>query len=465
MEEEIEMKKIIVNNLFVGSFGYDESNIPIEVINFYQADKINGSKPDENNCYVYLAPRGQLGVDDETEVDAILFVRTAFTGVVEVIGKTGKIIKSYVKDLQYKNQDEKKVKNMPEEQEEAIQSIKYGGYTLKEIFSRNGAGENVYVSCKVKDLYVPTKTFFIAMSQEYANKAMLSPENYIIMSKKEEGTKNDNKEKTKKINNQSMKVIYNDKEMPEQYNKLNEIINDGNLWRKLSEEDQYENSKDKVVEDDNIFQAIRRQDDEVVFSSMLYYFLSKYKETILPKFISDVLGLNIRINNETLVQREKLRMDISIITDEIFVIIENKIKSGINGVSDCLAETGKIQSQLSKYYQMAEDENSKSKKSREIKCYILHPEYSHLNLKNYEKGDEYRTISYKTLYNFFEKIISENEKNKILNNTDSYYAKQFYKALYKHTTATDCSHRNELLKRLKRRISKIEQDKPHEKLS
>ena len=31
------MRKIIVNNLFVGSFGFDESNIPIEVINFYQA--------------------------------------------------------------------------------------------------------------------------------------------------------------------------------------------------------------------------------------------------------------------------------------------------------------------------------------------------------------------------------------------------------------------------------------------
>ena len=95
------MKKIIVNNLFVGSFGFDESNIPIEVINFYQADNAKENKSDVNNCYVYLAPRGQLGVDDENEVGAILFVRTAFTGVVEVIGKTGKIVESYVKNLQY----------------------------------------------------------------------------------------------------------------------------------------------------------------------------------------------------------------------------------------------------------------------------------------------------------------------------------------------------------------------------
>lgn len=458
------MKKIIVNNLFVGSFGFDESNIPIEVINFYQADNAKENKSDVNNCYVYLAPRGQLGVDDENEVEAILFVRTAFTGVVEVIGKTGKIVESYVKNLQYENQGEKKVKNMPEEQKKAITSIKYGGYTLEQIFSRNGAGENVYVSCKVEDLYVPTKTFFIAMSQEYANKAMLSPENCIVMSKEEE-TKNDNKEVIKKINNQSMKVIYNDIEMPEQYNRLNEIINDGNLWRKLSEKDQYENSKDKVVEDDNIFKAIRRQDDEVVFSSMLYYFLSKYKETVLPKFVQDVLGITtIQISNETLVQREKHRMDISIITDEMFIIIENKIKSGINGVSDCLAETGKIKSQLSKYYQKAEDENSRLKKSREIKCYILHPEYSHLDLNNFEKGNEYCEISYKMVHEFFGKIIDDNEKNKILDDTDSYYAEQFYKALYKHTTKTDCSHRNELLKRLKRRISKLSESKPHEKL-
>lgn len=453
------MKKIIVNNLFVGSFGFDESNIPIEVINFYQADNTSENKSDENNCYVYLAPRGQLGVDDENEVEAILFVRTAFTGVVEVIGKTGKIVESYVKNLQYENQDEKKVKNMPEEQKKAITSIKYGGYTLEEIFSRNGAGENVYVSCKVENLYVPTKTFFIAMSQEYANKAMLSPENCIVMSKK------NNKEVTKKINNQSMKVIYNDIEMPEQYNKLNEIINDGNLWRKLSEKDQYENSKDKVVEDDNIFKAIRRQDDEVVFSSMLYYFLSKYKESVLPKFVQDVLDITtIQISNETFVQREKHRMDISIITDEMFIIIENKIKSGINGVDVCSGKTGKIKSQLSKYYQMAENENSKSKKSREIKCYILHPEYSHLDLNNFEKGNEYREISYKKLYEFFGKIIDDNEKNKILDDTDNYYAEQFYRALYKHTTETDCSHRNELLKRLKRRISKLSRSNLHEKL-
>ena len=102
------MKKIIVNNLFVGSFSFDESNIPIEVINFYQADNAKENKSDANNCYVYLAPRGQLGVDDENEVGAILFVRTAFTGVVEVIGKTGKIVESYVKNLQYEKPFQKK---------------------------------------------------------------------------------------------------------------------------------------------------------------------------------------------------------------------------------------------------------------------------------------------------------------------------------------------------------------------
>lgn len=65
---------------------------------------------------------------------------------------------------------------------------------------------------------------------------------------------------------------------------------------------------------------------------------------------------------------------------------------------------------------------------------------------------------------FFGKIIDDNEKNKILDDTDSYYAEQFYKALYKHTTETDCSHRNGLLKRLKRRILELSKSKPHEKL-
>ena len=264
-----------------------------------------------------------------------------------------------------------------------------------------------------------------------------------------------------------MKAIYDDSDsnMLKQYDKLNKIIKDGKLWRELNDNDRYEKSKDKVVEDDSIFKVIRKQDDEVVFSNMLHYFLSKYKETVLRPFVKDVLRLKtIQISNETLVQREKNRMDISIITDEMFIIIENKIKSGINGVCDCSGKKGAIKSQLSKYYQMAEDENLKSKKNRVIKCYILHPEYSHLNLNDFEKGDKYDKISYKNLYEFFQKIIEDNKKNKILDDADSYYAKQFYNALYKHTTETDCSYRNELLKRLKRRISKIKQDTPNEKL-
>lgn len=450
------MRKIIVNNLFVGSFGFDESNIPTEVINFYQADKAD---TDEDNCYVYLAPRGQLGVDNEKEVEAILFVRTAYTGVVEVIGKTGKIIDSYVKGLQYKNKDGKKVKYMPRKQSEAITSVKYGGHTLKDIFSLNSTGESVYVSCKVEGLYVPTKTFFIAMNRKYANKAMLSDANCIVMSDEEENeriSKEDN-EAIKKINNQSMKVIYDEQEVSEQYDKINEIIKKSDLWKKLSDEDQYTNSINKIIDDDNIFRAIRRQDDEVVFSSILHYFLSKYKATILPMFAKEVLNLSVIVNNNTVVAREKQRMDISVITDDMFIIIENKIKSGVNGIKDRISETEKIESQLSKYYQIAENYNSA--KNREIRCYILHPEYNHLNLNDFEKGNKYCKISYKKLYNFFGKIIDINKEDKIIEDTDSYYAEQFYKALYKHTTETDCSYRNELLKRLKRRIVEIEQGK------
>ena len=175
-----------------------------------------------------------------------------------------------------------------------------------------------------------------------------------------------------------MKVIFSEKDTPNQYAELNKIVEDDNLWQELSEEDIYEKAKNKIIEDNSIFKAIRKQDDEVVFSSMLYYFLSKYKKSILPKFIKDVLDVDKTTGEDALVQREKNRMDISIITDEVYIIVENKIKSGINGVKDPCGEAEKNESQLSKYYQIAEEDNKKNKINREIICRILRPQYSHL---------------------------------------------------------------------------------------
>lgn len=439
------MAKIIVNNLFVGSFGFDEANIPLEVINFFKAD--------DNGCYIYMAPRGQLGTSKD-DVAAIIFVRSAFTGVVEVIGKTDKIIESYVDGLKYTNDNEKKVKVMPDEQRDVISKIKYGKHSLKEIFEKNGSGESVYVSCKVENVYIPKKSYFIALSEDYANKAMLCPENCIIMP-----YENNNEDKPKKLNNQSMKVIYDEKETPNQYETLKGIITNNDLWEKLSDKDKYEISKKNIVDDDNIFKVIRKQDDEVVFSNMIYYFLSKYKKSILPEFVKDVLDINIVIDKNAIVQREKNRMDISVITSNVFIIIENKIKSGVNGIKDCSVEKGKISSQLSKYYQIAQEENNSTKMNdRPIKCSILHPEYSHLNLSCYEKGEEYKQISYKKIYEFFSRITDNSQRNIPWEGSDLYYANEFKNALYKHTTVTDRAHRDELLKRLKRRIDSIEQE-------
>ena len=424
------MSKIILNNLFVGSFGFDEENIPIEVINFY--------RDDENNCYVYLPPRGHLK-NKVTEIEAIIFVRTAYTGVVEVIGKTGRITDTFVNGLEYYNQTGK-IKHMPEEQKFASASIKYGGCTLEEIFGCNRTGETVYVSCGVEYLSIPNRTCFIAMSEEYAKKAMLDPDDYIVIDEK--------------VNNQSMRQIVDEDTQPEVYKELQKLMNDSARWIILRD-NTYDHEKQKIADDDNILTAVRQQDNEVIFSNMLYYFLSKYKESVLPEFAERVLNCKIRVDRGTVVQREKKRMDISIITDDTYIIIENKIKSGINGVKELPDKDNKIESQLSKYYSIAETENLESGKNREIRCYILHPQYMHLNLNDYERGNEYCKVSYKKLYNFFGDLIESHKEDSVFDESDMYYAMQFHRALYRHTTETDCSQRNEFLKRLKVRINKI----------
>ena len=434
------MSKIIVNNLFVGSFGMDEANIPIEVINFFRDDR--------NDCYVYLAPRGQIGVEHaKEEVDAILFVRTAYTGVLEVIGKTGPIEESYVDGLTYRSDNGKKVRHMPEKQREAIEAIKYGGHSLKEIFSLNGAGESVFVSCKVRSMSVPKRPFFVAMNEEYAKRAMLQQNECIIMPAD-----------AKKINNQSMKVVCDEETGSEQYQALLAMINNSDLWEETDEKNQFVNEKDTIADDDNILKAMRQQDNEVIFSNLLYYFLSKYRGKFLQSFVREVLDSSAEITDDAIVQREKDRMDLSIVTDDTYIILENKIKSGINGVTTqglSQEARGKVASQLSKYHAIAAKRNETEGKNREIECYILHPEYAHLELSYFADGNKYKHVGYRKLYDFFSDDDKAAERF-LLQDNDLFYWKQFHNALYKHIQRTDCSFRHELLQRLKARIDQLD---------
>lgn len=509
---------ILLNNVFVGDYGKNMDNLPHEVINFYRADN--------EQAYIYIAPYGTF---DSCGIVAILFVRSAGNGFVEIVGKAEGIEKVYVNGLTVTGKSGKQVsvesnaddikecdevgieicvKNLEanwskgeyDGWKDEINEIKYGGVTLEELHGANNWGIKVYVSCKVEKICLPKATKYICVDESKHANDPRKDSCFLIKV-------NDPNEKVAKINNQSMKAYYYNKKAEagakgiktryrkDQYAILSDILNDENLWKQPNDTPCY-CSQSILTESNNIFKASRLQDDEVVFSNMLFYFFSKYKEDILLKFIEEVLEngnkdlkgkVKIENNKDSscIVEREKDRMDICIRGKDYCIILENKIKSGINGIKAKLSEdddpelcevditkkvvvdksTRKIISQLSKYYEIAKKDYGYD--DNKIFCFVLRPEYvGKLNLDDYLNGEQYTQISYEKLHKFFNNVLQEIHKQKkqgksvFIEDEDICYLNQFCKALHKHTKAVDDEFRTDMLIRMKARIDEINKAKP-----
>ena len=107
---------------------------------------------------------------------------------------------------------------------------------------------------------------------------------------------------------------------------------------------------------------------------------------------------DIDATEETTKKRAMDRMDLWLEGKDNIIIIENKIKSGINGSRhDVNGEL--VQSQLSAYYNYA----AKNKKGKKVHCFIFAPNYSEVDTEKglYEHNDKYKVVRYRDIFNFF----------------------------------------------------------------
>lgn len=467
------LKTIIINNTYAGNYGFDKNNLPHEMINFFRADDLN--------FYVYITPYGVLKDKiKKDEIKGLLFVRSIGNGLVEVLAKAevGNKSEFYTEGLQLfgknkekpeksrsinsiycekgtKNKDRKeKLENSKNRLSTISEKVTYGNVSLSTIHKDNVKDNEIFVSLKVDKICLPKKTFYLGYKN--SNECAISDDVYII----NEG-END---VGKKINNQSMLAYYyNDGETATSYKKLEDIMGNKELWKDETETPTFNsnNVSDYYSDFDNFFKVVRQQDNEVMFSNMFYYYFSEYPN-ILNDFVDKVLNnhLNvsekITISKEHTIEREKERMDIRIIDDNFYIIIENKIKSGINGMhkekdtKDFDKYDEKYISQLSVYYQKAEEKNQIDGKQRKLLPFIFVPDYSIVNkdyLKKFYLGEKYEIVFYSEIRDFFEKYTNNFSLK-------PNYIDDFVKALKKHTEKTDDEHRKILMFRLKNRIDK-----------
>ena len=395
------MKEILLNRMYVGS--YLNNNIGHEVINLFKDD--NGSN------YIYVNPYGQLA-KKHNDIESILLVRGVNANTVEIIAKAVGVIpvlnNALPRNSAKKEQQKYILKN----------KITYGGVFLHKIYYCNDGedGENVvYISFKAQNVYYPKHQIFLTTENKLTK-------NYIVLH-------------DEIFPRQSLHWTYSSKSKA--YKILNKIVGDKKIWEQKNKTQEISDiAKSSASRDFNFLNIVRKEYDEICYSNMLYYFLTNHKQ-LFKKFMQNVLDLKTK--GVYTIQREKEHIDLLIQDEKNFIVIENKIKSGINGVRhDIYSDL--VQSQLLDYHRYADENAKKRKKS----FFIFAPNYNRINLKNYEKSEDYKVSKYSVLYKFFCK-----------NRLDDKYYVDFLSALKIHTREIDNSNFEIMQERFAKTINTV----------
>ena len=238
-------------------------------------------------------------------------------------------------------------------------------------------------------------------------------------------------------------MYYTEDKFPQDYDVFRKLLNDSEIWNE-------ENTTTKIDLDEiysydsheGLLSVIKKEDDELVISNLFSYIFNNKKD-VFRDFVKDVLKIKDFKINYT-IAREKKNIDLLIENEDSVIIIENKIKSKINGEKS--KSSGKKESQLSKYVEYAE-KNYRNKKKN---FYIFAPDYNQINKDNYKHGDKYTIINYSQIYNFYFK-----NAGRMLNIE---YFKEFLNAIYIHTRTTDNTNFEKMKKRFIKSIIELKKE-------
>ena len=132
---------------------------------------------------------------------------------------------------------------------------------------------------------------------------------------------------------------------------------------------------------------------------MISYFF-EYSHPSFQRFAAESSLFNILdmsgsfdLIREKKVDNKQDRIDIWIESDKDIIVIENKIRSGINGI------VSQEYSQLNSYYEYAEKIAKETGKQPHY--FIFLPDYSRLDLAAYGLENVYKRIKYSDIYNYF----------------------------------------------------------------
>lgn len=348
--------EILVNKIFAGSYLNEGNNIGHEVINLFRDDL--------GDNYLYITPGGTV---KGHAVQSVIFVRN-------LKGKTAVEVVAKAEGLS------------PVSPNVAAQ-IKYAGVPLGVIF-----GENVYngtkegsdvanVAYRAENVRLPKGDRRLVLTIE---KDFTVPGTETIYLPSRELA----------IDNQSSRKYYSLAKDPQAYLKLQEFIADSDFWESENTTRPLELNPDieNISSGPTFLEIIRKENDELVFSNLLDYYFRSSREGFreFARTVLDIPDFGVEFKS----LRERDNIDLWVESENYIIVIENKIKSGINGWKN----TNK--SQLDTYYQTAQKRvrnRQDSAYGKNIRCFVFTPDYNLLKPNN----PDYLLITYRKLHQFF----------------------------------------------------------------
>ena len=456
-------KEILINKMYVGE--YLNNNIGHEVINLLRADG-NTDKFGDGQNYIYVQPYGTMEKEHNEKIDTIILVRnTGIPETLEVLAQAWELEQiSKIENSSRKKEIE--IINIQQKKYIEEHNVKYSNRSPLEIFSDNQTDiKTAYVSFKAGKLRRPKNPLFISFKCS-SNSSKLSSINgkdsnivYLNCSDNQVDNSSDIIPKVDMakaslkmyIRNGEVKCnknkTYKNRKYVNQkfaFNQLKAMLENEELWEEVNTTQ----SADKIDIDYknkyNFIDLIDKQYAEVTYSNLFKHILESNPE-LCSKFANEILKLNLSQKFE--IKREEAHIDLLIDDKDNnnIVVIENKIKSSINGLKyDIYGE--EVSNQLLAYYKYVNNEE----KYRQRNCcfYIFAPDYNHIDTSKIKNlPNIYKLIPYSQIYEFF-------NLPEICNKYSSQipYYNEFLYALSKHIHNTDNSLEIEMHLRFAKKI-------------
>ncbi len=414
----MEKKEILLSRIYGGEF-IRKGEIGFEIINMFLAD--------DGKHYLHIIPKGTTGPAHNDCIEDILFAR-------QVEGKHKVEILAKASGLEQVLHNPARSDDKP--QKDYAQEVKYCGVPLSEIMPAQGG--TTYVTFTAEEMRKPRKSLFLVDSSAKPS------------SSDEDAASDEDTAQSYYLNGHLAKssqiqyFTYNDKlshddNSLQDYKLLRDILDDKELWE---EEDSIRKVEPEALQRRNevsFLSIIRKEYDELAYSNLLSYYFLKYKEAFAA-FAKNVLGIDLDLNFT--IARERYNIDLLIQDNNNVIIIENKIKSDINGLDPEEDKKKDKLSQLNKYYDKAKE----IAEGRTVRCFIFAPDYHHLRLAQYADGEKYTIIRYSQILDFYRQ---RNDAKK-----DRHF-EDFRLALEKHTHSTDERLSEEMLHRFFNAIEEI----------